>query len=71
VISWLEVDSSAISAIAYDEDAEAIHVRYKDGPEWRYLGCSRGEWDEFRSPSTSKGKFVNGVLKSKPAERLL
>lgn len=70
MINWLEVDSTAIVAIAYNANAEAIHVRYKDGAEWRYLACAHGEWDEFKSPSTSKGRYVNEVLKKKPGERL-
>lgn len=70
-ITWTEVDSTALSAIAYDSENEAICVRYRDsGVEWRYLACSPAEWEEFKSPMTSKGKFVNEVLKLKPAERL-
>jgi hypothetical protein len=71
VIEWFEVDSSAVAAIAYDYESEAIHVRFKSGVEWRYLACSPAEWGDFRSPSTSKGKFVNDILKHKPGARVL
>ena len=69
MIIWIDVDSEPISAIAYDQDSEAIHVRFKSGEEWRYLACSPAEWMEFESPATSKGKYLNQVLKNKPAER--
>jgi hypothetical protein len=71
MLEWIDVDSSAITAIAYDRDAEAIHVRFKNsGAEWRYLACSPAEWNEFSSPSTSKGKYVNDVLKQKPGSQV-
>jgi KTSC domain len=70
MITWIDVDSRAVAAIAYDPDDDAIYVRFHSGVEWRYRDCSPAEWEELRSPSTSKGKYLNEVLKQKPAERL-
>jgi hypothetical protein len=70
IVNWEDVDSTAILAIAYDAEGDAIHVRFHSGAEWRYLACSRAEWAEFHDPLTSKGRYVNDVLKRKPAERL-
>ena len=69
-LDWLVVDSRALSAIAYDVDAEAIYVRFESGAEWRYEACTPPIWEEFCNPSTSKGKFLNEVLKSKPATQV-
>jgi KTSC domain len=70
IVNWEDVDSTAVLAIAYDAEAEAIHVRFHSGAEWRYFACSPAEWTEFQNPLVSKGRYVNDVLKRKPAERL-
>lgn len=67
---WIDAESSALVSFAYDENAETIYVRFHSGAEWAYAACSPAEWEDFKSPSTSKGKFLNEVLKSKPATRI-
>lgn len=62
-LSWIPVDGSTrVVAIAYDEHAETIYVRFPDGKEWMYLGWPRNTWDEFSAPGVSKGQFIARVL---------
>jgi KTSC domain len=58
-LDWIVVDSRALSAIAYDIDAEAIYVRFESGAEWRYDACTPAIWEEFSGASTSKGKYLD------------
>jgi hypothetical protein len=63
MIDWIECsDSTRVVAVAYDEDLERIFVRFSNGTEWQYHGCPPMVWDEFTSPQTSKGTFINEQL---------
>ena len=64
MIDWIETpESSRVEAIAYDELAERILVRFrKGGLEWQYQGCPPSVWDEFCAPGTSKGAFIHERL---------
>ena len=63
-------DSTAVLAIAYDAEPGVIYVRFRSGAEWRYLACTPAEWAQLADPRVSKGRYVNDVLKRKPAERM-
>lgn len=69
MIEWIERESSFIEAVAYDTEAEVIHLRYKDGAEWAYEYCSPEEWDQLVDPEQSAGKFFHAVLKDKPQHK--
>ena len=71
MIEWIPVEgSSRISAEAYDPEAEAIYVRFKNnGIEWRYSMCPRQVWEEFTAPGQSRGEYINNVLNFKPHGR--
>lgn len=72
MIEWIDcTDSSRVSAIAYDEEAERILVRFPDGTEWQYLGCPPAVWEEFVAIQTSKGTFIHEHLNQHPHGRLL
>lgn len=63
MIEWTEcTGSSRVSAVAYDDEAERILVRFRDGTEWQYLGCPPVVWDEFNAPGASKGRYIHQVL---------
>lgn len=44
-VPWEKVHSSAIDALAYDEDEEIMYVRYKDGGEWAFDGVSYADYE--------------------------
>lgn len=71
MIDWIPVsDSERISAMAYDEEHEAIYVRFPDGVEWFYEACPPSVWEEFTAPGQSKGGYIARVLDHKPNGRL-
>lgn len=45
MLEWVELDSSFITAAAFDAEVETIYLRYKDGAEWAYEYCSPEEWE--------------------------
>lgn len=51
-IPWEKVHSSAIDALAYDEDEEVMYVRYKDGGEWAFDGVSYDDYQGVRGSSS-------------------
>ena len=69
-IEWQAVESTAISAEAYDPETETIYVRYSKGAEWAYDACPHHVWEAFTAPGQSRGQFLNSVLKRKPARRI-
>jgi len=70
-IEWIDVtDSERIIAMAYDEETEAILVRFtKDEVEWCYEACPPNVWEEFSDPKRSKGLYIHEVLNHKPHHR--
>lgn len=67
---WLAVEgSTSIEAVAYDEEAQRILVRFSGGAEYWYAECSEAVWDELLT-ATSKGRYVNQELKRRPFGRV-
>jgi hypothetical protein len=64
LIVTTEVDSSAISAIGYDEERRELYVRFRGGSAYTYLGVPSEEWVAL-CEAESKGAFVNQVIKRK------
>lgn len=56
------IDSSAISAIGYDEDSCELYIRFRDGGAYTYLDVPPEEWLAL-CDADSKGTFVNQVIK--------
>ena len=70
MINWRPVGSSKrIVAEAYDEEAEAIYVRFPDGVEWCYRACPLSVWLEFSASGQSRGQYIRQVLDHKPNGR--
>lgn len=70
ILNWIPVAGSTwVEAIAYEADSETIYVRFHEGAEWWYGSCPQHVWEEFSSPNSSKGQFINQVLKSHPNGR--
>lgn len=66
MIEWIAVgDSKRIVAEAYDAETETIYVRFPDGVEWWYSGCSPATWEEFTRPGQSRGQYISRELNYK------
>jgi hypothetical protein len=70
MIDWTPVtDSTRVIAVAYDEEAEVVYVRFRNGTEWQYEGCPPLIWEEFVRPGISKGSYIRNVLDHRPNRR--
>ena len=63
-MEWKEAESSNIDAIAYEEDNQELHVRFKSGSEYVYTDVPKKIYDGFMDAS-SKGRYLNTVIKGK------
>jgi hypothetical protein len=57
-IKMIEVKSSCINSIGYDEFLEELYVEFKNGGIYRYPHCSKPMYDRLMV-SPSKGRFIN------------
>jgi KTSC domain len=60
---WNNVESSNVSAIAYDSDSKEIIVLFHNNSVYAYK-AENGLFQEFLD-AESAGKFVHGVLKAR------
>ncbi len=60
----IDVESSALTAIGYDEESCELYVRFRDGGAYTYLAVPLEEWLAL-CEAGSKGAFVNQVIKRK------
>ena len=56
------VDSSNVEQYAYDEESQELHIVFIKGGYYIYSEVSQETAEDFGTAS-SKGKFVNGVLR--------
>jgi len=61
---WVHVDSSFISAVAYNEDLGFLEVRMKSGRDYLFDGVPKKTYDAFMD-ADSKGRFFNEVIKKR------
>ena len=59
-IQWEEVDSSAVSHLVYSEDDESLHVRYKNGSEYRFSPVSFADYNRVKD-SSSIGRALREI----------
>lgn len=60
----LEVDSSNISKIGYDEHNHKLYVEFSDGSLYCYSPVLKDSWEDFKK-TESKGKWVWNNLRHK------
>lgn len=60
------VQSSNVATIGYEEDAEEVYVEFHGSGTYVYSGVPPIVFGDFER-ATSKGKFVNEVLKPRYA----
>jgi hypothetical protein len=64
-MTWIEVDSTSVSAIGYDTHKRELGVRFRDsGKSYFYLDVPLEEYEAFMA-ARSKGTYLNRVLKMK------
>lgn len=56
------VESSAIDAVAYDDEHRELYVRYHGGGCYTYADVPPDTWDALLA-AESKGAFVNRTIK--------
>jgi len=67
---WIDVSSSQIVKISYDEKAETLYIEFKRNLVYSYHGVTLQEFLNFKA-SESKGKFFYKNIKSvKPYKKL-
>lgn len=64
MVHLLPVDSSAVDAAGYDAGRREMHVAYRGGRTYVYLGVAPETWEAFLR-AESKGRFVNAEVKPK------
>ena len=69
-LEWEEVESSNISAIAFDDESQRICVRFKDDAVWAYDDCPKELFERFRL-APSVGKFFHANIKNSHASERL
>lgn len=58
--------SSWVRAIAYVKESKQIFVEFLDGHQHVYQECAEETWNDFSSPGTSLGGFINRTLNHHP-----
>lgn len=54
----IEVESSNIAAVGYEDDTSTLVVRFNSGSEYRYYGVAKEVFDELLN-APSKGRYFN------------
>lgn len=63
-LEFTSVESSTVSAVAYDQINQRIYIEFKRGATYRYDKCSQLEYTEMMD-SGSIGQFIHKVLNGK------
>ena len=61
-IQYVDVESSNIAAIGYNEDTKELYVRFSSGAVYIYQDVQEEVYQEFLDAS-SKGKYLNEHIK--------
>lgn len=64
-LDWEDVDSSAVSRVAYDSMQYNIYVEFSRGAIYRYENCDQMAWTALHD-SSSVGQFIHTDLNGKP-----
>lgn len=60
-IKMVNVKSSCIKSIGYDEEQSELFVEFNSGKIYKYPNCSKTLYENFMN-SSSKGRFLNDYL---------
>jgi hypothetical protein len=62
-MDWVEVESSNIKAVAYNEEAKELLVEFHSGGTYTYFDVDKDIYDKFLA-SDSKGKFFHKYVRN-------
>ncbi|WP_407185383.1 KTSC domain-containing protein [Bradyrhizobium centrosematis] len=62
MMDYVNVKSSTVAAVGYDETAGALGVQFLNGSEYHYFAVPRALFDGLRSAS-SVGRYLNKFIK--------
>ena len=62
MLNWIEVESSAVEQVAYDDGRNDLHVEFEGGAHYRYSGVEPDEFHRLLG-SASIGAFINRDIK--------
>lgn len=65
-LDWVQAESTLVEAAAYDEAAERIFLRRRDGETVVFESCKPRDWDLFLVPGTSPGQYLTRNLQKHP-----
>jgi len=57
------VSSSHIDSVGYDDDASALHVKFKNGDTWAYTGKSAKAHHDAMLRASSPGSYFHANVK--------
>lgn len=61
-MSWIQVSSSNISRVRYDEKSSTLEIEFHNGRIYQYFDVPAGIFDEL-TKAESKGQFFNQQIK--------
>lgn len=61
-LQWKIVDSSAVHAIAYSREEQAIYVEFPRGAVYRYKECTLSDYQDLEGAASIGGHI--GILKT-------
>jgi len=69
-INWKEVESSQISAVAYEHKEAALFVKFKNGDIWQYTPFTFSEFGDLMTADSIGKHFHANIKKSKTSIKL-
>lgn len=64
LLDFEPVRSSQIKHIAFDEDNQELHIRFRNKKNYKYSPFTKKEYDEFKN-SESLGKYFHKNIKKR------
>ena len=61
-MEWVNVVSSDLAAVFYDDEESSLYIRFKNGSIYKYFGVLKCKY-EYLLNATSKGRYFNANIK--------
>lgn len=62
-VSWVPLESSAMEAVAYNEDSATLRILFRKGYVYEFYVVPSSVYQEFLR-ATSKGRFFDEILRN-------
>jgi KTSC domain len=59
--NWRTVSSSNISQVAYDPDAQTLHIQFSNGSVYRYSDVPQDEYEGLLSAASVGSYFADNI----------